>query len=86
MKQIFKDVQKQHMKQLKEEQKSPQAKPNEGRGFVGECLVKVVCEDGASVEGLKVRGVRVCARGLEMTGTYHPLCVCVCVCVCATWH
>ena len=54
MKQIFKDVQKQHMKQLKEEQKSPQAKPKEERGFVGECLV---------LHGLKVRGVRVCARG-----------------------
>ncbi len=51
------------MKKLKEEPSSPQAKPKEERGFVGECLVKVECEDGASVERLQVR-VCVC----EATG------------------
>ncbi len=61
MKQIFKDVQKDHMRKLKDEQKdeqsSPQeAKPKEGRGFVGECLVRVECVGGASVERLQVRG------------------------------
>ena len=57
MKQIFKDVQKDHMKKLKDEQSSPQeAKPKEGRGFVGECLVRVECVGGASVERLQVRG------------------------------
>ncbi len=45
------------MKKLKDEQSSPQeAKPKEGRGFVGECLVRVECVGGASVERLQVRG------------------------------
>ena len=60
MKKVYRNLQKEHMKQLKSETKSAEGSGagggREGRGFVARCLVKVVCtgEEKVSAEQLQV--------------------------------
>ena len=56
LKQIFKEMQKTQMKQLKDTIKSTPAKAVQERGYVGECLVKVECQEGTTGDQLRVSG------------------------------
>ncbi len=53
------------MRQLKDVIKAstPPSNPVQGRGYVGECLVRVECVDGSTVDKLRVSGWVVGRRG-----------------------
>ena len=57
MKEIFKKMQKEEMKKLKEENKQARAKPQHSKTFVERCLVRLVNE---SQEKLSREKLRVC--------------------------
>ena len=57
MKRVYRNLQKEQMKQLKSETKLAEGSgPRRGRGFITHCLVKVVCAgaDNVMAEQLKV--------------------------------
>ena len=55
MKKVYRDMQKEHMRQLKSEcQSDARGRDREKKGFVSHCLVKVACE-GAAITTDKLR-------------------------------
>ena len=74
MKQMYKDLQKQHMKQLKEETKSPQegVKEIRSKGFVSQCLLKVDYQGDtvADVDELQVREINIVVPFPELVIPY----------------
>ena len=56
MKQLYRDMQKEQMKQLKAETHKEGTQRTEGKGFVSNCLIRVECEEEGeiTVDSLRV--------------------------------